>query len=91
MSLNSIWPSTGVEDWPADSIITTLAGTDADRDTCARIRSAFDRAKMAMGTAAVPQILITIAARFARVSWKYSSLAYALILKDVGVLTQRST
>jgi SagB-type dehydrogenase family enzyme len=35
-----------------------------------------------------PQILIVIAARFARVSWKYSSLAYALILKDVGVLMQ---
>jgi SagB-type dehydrogenase family enzyme len=32
--------------------------------------------------------LITIAARFGRVSWKYSSIAYALILKDVGVLTQ---
>jgi SagB-type dehydrogenase family enzyme len=45
-------------------------------------------AQMAMGTSAVPQILITIAARFGRVSWKYSSLAYALILKDVGVLTQ---
>jgi SagB-type dehydrogenase family enzyme len=26
--------------------------------------------------------------RFGRVSWKYSSLAYSLILKDVGVLTQ---
>jgi SagB-type dehydrogenase family enzyme len=38
--------------------------------------------------APAPQILITIAARFGRVSWKYSSLAYALILKDVGVLTQ---
>ncbi len=33
-----------------------------------------------------PQILITIAARFDRISWKYSSIAYALILKDVGVL-----
>ena len=32
--------------------------------------------------------MITLAARFGRVSWKYSSLAYALILKDVGVLTQ---
>jgi SagB-type dehydrogenase family enzyme len=41
-----------------------------------------------MGAAAVPQILITIAARFGRISWKYSSLAYALILKDVGVLFQ---
>jgi len=28
------------------------------------------------------------AARFGRVSWKYSSVAYSLILKDVGVLTQ---
>jgi SagB-type dehydrogenase family enzyme len=46
------------------------------------------RGAFAMGTPAPPQILITIAARFARVSWKYSSIAYALILKDVGVLTQ---
>jgi SagB-type dehydrogenase family enzyme len=45
-------------------------------------------AQFAMGAAAVPQILITIAARFGRVSWKYSSIAYALILKDVGVLLQ---
>ncbi len=35
-----------------------------------------------------PQILITIAARFDRISWKYSSIAYSLILKDVGVLIQ---
>jgi SagB-type dehydrogenase family enzyme len=41
-----------------------------------------------MGAPAAPQILITIAARFGRISWKYSSVAYALILKDVGVLTQ---
>jgi SagB-type dehydrogenase family enzyme len=45
-------------------------------------------AAFAMGVPAAPQILITIAARFGRVSWKYSSLAYALILKDVGVLMQ---
>ena len=45
-------------------------------------------AKFAMGASAAPQILITIAARFGRVSWKYSSIAYALILKDVGVLLQ---
>jgi SagB-type dehydrogenase family enzyme len=41
-----------------------------------------------MGADGVPQVLFTIAARFGRVSWKYSSLAYALILKDVGVLIQ---
>ena len=45
-------------------------------------------AEYAMGAPAAPQILITIAARFGRTSWKYSSIAYALILKDVGVLTQ---
>jgi SagB-type dehydrogenase family enzyme len=41
-----------------------------------------------MDASAAPQILITIAARFGRISWKYSSIAYALVLKDVGVLTQ---
>ena len=45
-------------------------------------------AEFAMDAPASPQILITIAARFDRVSWKYSSIAYSLILKDVGVLIQ---
>ena len=35
-----------------------------------------------------PQVLITIAARFGRISWKYSSIAYSLILKDVGSMIQ---
>jgi len=45
-------------------------------------------ATYAMGAPAAPQVLITITARFGRISWKYSSIAYSLILKDVGVLTQ---
>jgi SagB-type dehydrogenase family enzyme len=45
-------------------------------------------AEFAMDAPVMPQILITIAARFGRVSWKYSAIAYALILKDVGVLIQ---
>jgi SagB-type dehydrogenase family enzyme len=45
-------------------------------------------AEFAMDAAGAPQILITIAARFDRVSWKYSSIAYSLVLKDVGVLIQ---
>ena len=45
-------------------------------------------ATYAMAAPAPPQILLTIAARFGRVSWKYSSIAYSLILKDVGVLMQ---
>lgn len=36
----------------------------------------------------IPEILIIITARFQRISWKYESLAYSLILKDVGVLYQ---
>jgi SagB-type dehydrogenase family enzyme len=45
-------------------------------------------AQFAMDAPGVPQILITMAARFGRISWKYSSIAYSLILKDVGVLLQ---
>ena len=45
-------------------------------------------AEFAMDAAAAPQVLITIAARFDRVAWKYSSIAYSLVLKDVGVLLQ---
>jgi len=52
------------------------------------LKALLRRAAFAMDAPAVPQILITIAARFGRISWKYSSLAYALILKDVGVLTE---
>ncbi|HYF73577.1 MAG TPA: SagB family peptide dehydrogenase [Nocardioides sp.] len=35
-----------------------------------------------------PQVLLTIAARFPRVSWKYEGMPYALTLKHVGVLYQ---
>ncbi len=52
------------------------------------IRDALLGAAQAMGESVPPQILVTIAARFGRVSWKYSSIAYALILKDTGVLIQ---
>jgi SagB-type dehydrogenase family enzyme len=45
-------------------------------------------AEFAMDAPNSTQILITIAARFSRISWKYSSIAYSLILKDVGVLLQ---
>lgn len=45
-------------------------------------------AQFAINSPAAPQVLITIAARFGRVSWKYSAIAYALILKHVGVLIQ---
>jgi SagB-type dehydrogenase family enzyme len=34
------------------------------------------------------QVLLIISARFQRVMWKYAAMAYALILKNVGVLYQ---
>jgi SagB-type dehydrogenase family enzyme len=40
------------------------------------------------GQHARPEILFMIGARFARVSWKYASIAYATILKNVGALYQ---
>jgi len=40
------------------------------------------------GLAELPQIVITITARFQRLAWKYESIAYSVILKDVGVLYQ---
>jgi len=52
------------------------------------LEAALMRAAFAMGAPAAPQVLITIAVRFARVSWKYSAIAYKLVLKDVGVLMQ---
>jgi SagB-type dehydrogenase family enzyme len=62
-----------------------LVAIDAPPPAFAALLSA---AEFATGATAAPQVLITIAARFGRISWKYSSLAYALVLKDVGVLIQ---
>ncbi|MDW4746752.1 SagB family peptide dehydrogenase, partial [Escherichia coli] len=62
-----------------------LAAIDAHPQ---HIEAVLQSAEFAMDASAPPQILITIAARFGRISWKYSAIAYALILKDVGVLTQ---
>jgi SagB-type dehydrogenase family enzyme len=47
-----------------------------------------DAAVRSMAQQNLPHVLLIMAARFQRVSWKYESLAYALILKNVGVLQQ---
>jgi SagB-type dehydrogenase family enzyme len=46
-------------------------------------------AAAAMKVPSLPQVLVVLAARFQRVSWKYERMAYALILKHVGVLYQQ--
>jgi SagB-type dehydrogenase family enzyme len=35
-----------------------------------------------------PQVLVVLAARFQRLSWKYEAIAYATLLKNVGCLLQ---
>lgn len=45
-------------------------------------------ARAASMMASDPQVLLVVTARFGRVMWKYQSMAYGLVLKDVGVLYQ---
>src|ERR1043166_6809872 len=59
-----------------------LEAPPADVATLLRFASA------AAGGSVRPQVLIVIAARFRRVTSKYRAMAYALILKEVGVLFQ---
>ena len=44
------------------------------------------RARCLMATS--PQVLVVVAARFGRVMYRYESIAYATILKNVGALYQ---
>ena len=46
-------------------------------------------AQRAMDNASAPDLLFTLAARIQRVTWKYQAIAYALILKNTGVLFQQ--
>jgi SagB-type dehydrogenase family enzyme len=68
---------------PSGHRLARLCGRTADVDGLLRD---------AAGSAAVPagslQVLLILAARFARVAWKYESIAYALTLKHVGVVLQ---
>ena len=47
------------------------------------------QAQAAMGQATPPDLLITLAARVQRTAWKYQGIAYALILKNTGVVFQQ--
>ena len=52
------------------------------------IEALLQDAARSMSQPARPHVLIIMAARFQRVAWKYQTLAYAMILKNVGVLQQ---
>jgi SagB-type dehydrogenase family enzyme len=65
-----------------DHQLVPVATIDA---ACARL---LDAAAAAQGRTGPPAVLLTLASRFARVSWKYEGLAYALTLKNAGCLLQ---
>ncbi|MEV2274261.1 SagB family peptide dehydrogenase [Nocardiopsis sp. NPDC049922] len=67
---------------PADHALVTVA-----RDPSALV-PLVDHAYRALGSSDVPQVLITLAARFQRLSWKYGEIAHTLALKDTGVVIQ---
>jgi SagB-type dehydrogenase family enzyme len=68
---------------PARHRLERLTGPTGDTDLL------LADAALATGmTPASVQVLLVLAARFPRVAWKYSMLAYALTLKHVGVLYQ---
>lgn len=50
------------------------------------VAALLDDARRAAGAPAQPPVLVILAARFQRLAWKYQSMAYAALLKDVGVL-----
>lgn len=55
---------------------------EADRE------SLFHVASRATGMEARPDVLVTVTARFQRMSWKYRAIAYATTLRHTGVLYQ---
>jgi SagB-type dehydrogenase family enzyme len=47
-----------------------------------------ETSRVAANLSAPPAVLLTVTARFQRVSWKYSGLGYSLVLRNFGALSQ---
>lgn len=67
---------------PAGHQLERLAASPEQTDQLLR------DAQNAAALSAPPHILITLASRFGRLSWKYRGMAYATTLKNAGVLMQ---
>lgn len=52
------------------------------------VRSLLEMAWYTADRRSRPQVLLVLTARFQRIQWKYQSVSYAVILKDVGVMFQ---
>lgn len=68
---------------PLEHRLSEVAGGDP-----AALRGLLRDSRIVARGAPPAQVLVVLAARFQRVSWKYESMAYALVLKDAGVLIQ---
>ncbi len=68
-----------------DPLRHRLERTPADS---AGVDELLEKGRVAADLDATPAALFTITARFRRLSWKYDGLSYALVLKNVGALTQ---
>jgi SagB-type dehydrogenase family enzyme len=68
---------------PRDHGLIRIGGSSAELKGL--LRDAADSAGIPEDTV---QVLLVLAARVPRISWKYASIAYALILKHVGVVYQ---
>lgn len=53
-----------------------------------KLRQLFAEAHTATANTAHPQVILVIAARFARVMWKYRAISYSVILRNTGALYQ---
>ena len=78
-----------------DGLPTGIYHYDPARHALVRIRASsagvaryLQDAKRAAGDEVEPQIVLAIAARFARMMWKYRAIAYGNILRDAGALYQ---
>ena len=61
-------------------------GLDSVAPAAPAIDRLLDDARRASAAERTPPVLVILAADFARLSWKYEGIAYALLLKDVGVV-----
>jgi SagB-type dehydrogenase family enzyme len=68
-----------------DPVLHCLRGVGTDN---AAVAEMLRRAGIAGGITGEPHVLLTLSCRLLRLSWKYRSIAYALALKDAGVLIQ---
>jgi SagB-type dehydrogenase family enzyme len=67
---------------PCEHALVPLPAGEAD------VRALIRDAVRSTGLDSPPQVLLILSSRFQRLSWKYRSIAYAVTLKNVGVLYQ---